>query len=922
MRIIFLQYSCILCFNLKKINGKGLYTKFEKFFSQTTMNKTLLLCLILLTTNLNIFAQSNDLWAIKSEASAASLKKVQRTSLPTEFKVFKLDLEALRNKLQGAPLRGEFQGVSSVVVSFPDYEGGIEDYRVLEAPVMSPELQALYPQIRSYVAQSIKNPTNTIRFSVSPEKGLSGMIRSGVKGTTIIDPYTSDTNYYLVFNKSNSQRSGEAFTCLTEDEAVNFGRRVTEENQILNNADDNILRTFRAAFSVSGEYSTFHGGTLANVNAAINATLTRVNGIFENDFKINMVLVPNNDLVVFFNAGTDPYNAENTWASSLKTTLDANIGLANYDIGHLMNASGNNGNAGCIGCVCNANKGTGYTTSVSPTGDNFDIDFVAHEVGHQFGGNHTYSIDIEGTNVNVEPGSGTTIMGYAGITGPATDVQAHSDAYFHAVSIQQVTNNVKNKTCPTTTIINNAIPTANAGADVSLPIGTAFYLTGSGSDVDSDGLTYCWEQMNSATNANQTIPRAAATNGPMFRSFTPTASPRTYFPSLQSVIQKGIQRDRWEKVPEVTRNLAFRFTVRDNEIGGAANESDDMVVAFNSATGPFKVTSQNAVGQAWNLGSTQTITWSVNNTNTLTGAQNVNIKFSTDGGLTFPITLASNVPNNGSATVTAPSTPALKCRILIEPTNSSFYAVNSKPIALGYTVTTSCQTYDFTSGFAIPDNGSSYTVRTLNVPVGGEISDVNVNVNATHTWLSDLNMAIVSPAGTVVTLFNQGCSNNGVTDNLNATFDEDGTNPVCSATLAGSVLPDDVLSSLNGQNPLGNWTFGVVDLGAQDTGTLNSFSITVCTQTAVLGTDSFGLADFKIYPNPNKGNFNVQFNSDSGNEIKINIYDISGREIFAKSYQNSGLFSENLQLNSVGSGVYLVNVTDGDRKEVKKIVIN
>lgn len=886
------------------------------------MKKPLLLALALVLTSLCSFAQSKDLWAISNDANTAVFKKVQRSSLPSEFKIFKLDLEELRTRLQDAPLRGEFTGISPVMVSFPDYEGNIEDYRVLEAPVMEKELQAKYPEIRSYIAKSVKNPTNTIRFSVSPEKGLSGMIRSGIKGTTIIDPYTTDTNFYLVFNKSKSVRGGDAFTCLTEDDVVDLERRMSEESQLLNNADDNILRTFKLALSVSGEYSTFHGGTLAAVNAAMSATLTRVNGVFENDFKINMILVANNDSVIFLNAATDPYNAENTWAGSLRNTLNANIGLANYDIGHLMNAVGNNGNAGCIGCVCNTNKGSGYTTSVAPTGDNFDIDFVVHEMGHQFGANHTYSTAVEGTGVNVEPGSGTTIMGYAGITGPATDVQPHSDAYFHAASIQQVTSNIKTKTCPTTTVINNAIPTADAGADFALPIGTAFYLTGAGTDTDSDGLTYTWEQMNSATIAAHVFPSVTSTGGPMFRSFSPSASPTTYFPSLESVVQKGIQRDKWQKVPEVTRNLAFRFTVRDNELGGAANESDDMVVAFNSSVGPFKLTSQNTVGQAWELGSTQTITWAVNNTNTLAGAENVNIKLSTDGGLTFPIVLASNVPNNGTATVTAPYTAAQKCRLLIEPTNNRFYAVNSKPFAIGYSVTTSCQTYSFTTQFAIPDNGNSYTIRQLNVPATGEIADVKVAVSATHTWLADLNIAVLSPAGTVVTLFNQGCSNSGATDNLNAIFDEDGVRAVCSTTVVGNVLPEDVLSSFNGQNAQGNWSLGVVDLGAQDTGTMNSFSITICTQSMALGTEHFGLADFKIYPNPNNGTFNVQFNSESGNEIKIGVYDIRGRQIFNKSYQNTGLFSENLQLNNVDSGVYLVNVIDGDKKEVKKIIIN
>jgi hypothetical protein len=104
-----------------------------------------------------------------------------------------------------------------------------------------------------------------------------------------------------------------------------------------------------------------------------------------------------------------------------------------------------------------------HQTDGIPSGDNFDIDYVAHELGHQFGANHTFTTGNEGTGVHMEPGSGSTIMGYAGIT--SADVQPHSDAYFHAISIQQITNNMKAKTCQTNTATGNSIPTANAGLD-------------------------------------------------------------------------------------------------------------------------------------------------------------------------------------------------------------------------------------------------------------------------------------------------------------------------------------------------------------------------------------------------------------------------------------------------------------------------
>ena len=77
-----------------------------------------------------------------------------------------------------------------------------------------------------------------------------------------------------------------------------------------------------------------------------------------------------------------------------------------------------------------------------------------------------------------------------------------------------------------------------------------------------------------------------------------------------------------------------------------------------------------------------------------------------------------------------------------------------------------------------------------------------------------------------------------------------------------------------------------------------------------------------LSPNPNKGAFNIQFNSNSGNEIDVKVHDIRGREIYSKSYTNTDFFNENLQLNNVETGVYLVTVQDGGRKEVKKLLYN
>lgn len=890
------------------------------------MKKTVLFMVFVLAS-ITTFAQTNSLWSLSSEARVKSEDKVTRVNYPSEFKVFQLNFEAFRTQLVNAPLVDNYVGISPVQVTFPGFDGTIEKYQVFENPVFEPAMQALYPEIRSYVAQSLDTPSNKIYFSVSPQKGLSGLIFSG-KGTTIIDPYSNDHTQYLVFNKAKSTKGKSAFTCLTEDEGIQFGGRLLNDNSILNNADDNIKRTFKLAISVTGEYTVFHGGTVAGANAAIAATMTRVNGVFLNDFNSNMVIVANNNLVIYTSASTDPYSPSSSmgnWNTELQNTLNSVIGLANYDIGHLFGATGGGGNAGCIGCICLANKGRGITSPADgiPQGDTFDIDYVAHEMGHQFGGNHTFSHAVEGSGVNIEPGSGTTIMGYAGITG-STDVQLNSDAYFHAASIQQITNNIKTKTCQTNTTIANASPTADAGANVLIPIGTAFYLTGVGTDANpGDALTYCWEQMNSATSAATAFPNPTNTSGAMFRSLTPTTNPTRYFPNFTSVVQNGVQGAQWEKVPSVSRNLTFRFTVRDNKAGGASNESDDVIVEFDNVVGPFALTSQNTAGISWNTNSAQTITWSVNNSNLLPGAENVNIKLSTDGGVTFPVTLASNIPNNGSAVITAPSTPHINCRLLIEPTGSPFYAVNSQSFAIGYNIVTTCQTYTNSTALVIPDGVGSNTAgalvtSTINVPLVGNVSDVNVLVNASHTWINDLEIGIKHPNNLTRFVWNRECAGQ---NDINVTFDDSGTTIVCAEPTVGTYKPSQTLNNFNGLSATGNWVLTARDFWNADTGQINNWAIVVCTQEVTLASQQFGFDGFKVYPNPNNGTFTVQFDNNASDEISVSVYDMRGRSIYDNKFQGGATFNQDIQLNNVQTGVYMLSVTDGNRKDVRRIVI-
>lgn len=455
-------------------------------------------------------------------------------------------------------------------------------------------------------------------------------------------------------------------------------------------------------------------------------------------------------------------------------------------------------------------------------------------MGHQLGGNHTFSHTTENNAVNMEPGSGVTIMGYAGITG-ATDVAAHSIAIFHAGSIQQITNNIKAKSCPTIVNIVNAVPVPSAPATKTLPIGTAFKLTGTATDADAgDVLSYCWEQFDDATTvgAAASYPSPTKTNGANFRSYMPENSGTRYFPRIVDHLANGVGGNQWEIVPTINRTLNFRMTVRDNRPGGANNESVDTAVTFDATKGPLTVTSQNTAGINYTQGSTQTVTWAVNSTNTMSGAANVNIKLSTDGGLTYPTTLLANTPNDGTQTVTIPNVFAPYCRILIEPTANDFYAINTTDFAIGYSVSTICTDYTrtLTSGNVITDQTPlAYQNFVLNVPDNVIITDVNVTSDITHSRRNQLYAGVNSPAGTFVALFQDGGCNNSIS-NLTGTWDSESGNAAgCGAdNNFGTMQPISTLQALNGQSSLGNWLFRVADIVAGRDGVLNSFTIRIC----------------------------------------------------------------------------------------------
>lgn len=377
-----------------------------------------------------------------------------------------------------------------------------------------------------------------------------------------------------------------------------------------------------------------------------------------------------------------------------QTQVNTVIGSGNYDIGHVFSTGG--GGIASLGSICSANsKAQGVTGSGNPVGDPFDIDYVAHEMGHQFGGPHTFNSTLGSCSGNrsgnnaYEPGSGTTIMAYAGIC-DADDMQNHSDAYFHANSLQRIYNTITqtSKTnCPVKVPTGNAAPgLPSFSASYSIPISTPFELE---APLAIDSLladtvrTYCWEEWDRSTSGLTWVNSSAT--GPIFRSFLPTQSRWRVFPTIQKVIT-NVSSYVGEKLPTVARTLTFKLTARGVLNGlGVTNFSDDSIKlnVINTGAG-FAVTSPNTI-LTWLGGSNQTVTWNVVGTNNAPiSAANVNIYLSTDGGYTYPITVATNVPNNGSANIVVPNVATTLARIKVKGAGNVFFDISNSNFKIDF----------------------------------------------------------------------------------------------------------------------------------------------------------------------------------------------------------------------------------------------
>ena len=683
----------------------------------------------------------NGLWTPERLSKAAY---IHQPGPAIRFSASRVDKNNLERILRSAPMERKFG--RSTIMSVPMPDGTFERIRIQESPILSPELQQRYPEIRTFIAQGLDDRSMTGRLDLTPA-GFHGMLISE-RGTVYISPGESaDTSLYLSYWKEDAL--GEPFKCSVHSEELNLDSAVVQAFTA-NNPSGDQLRTYRLAVSATGEYTNFFGSE-ANAAAQIVTTINRVTGIYERDLTIRLNLVATN---IYDDPDTDPFTGNDVGAmlDQNQADLDANVGTGEYDIGHIFSRAGGGGVARRGVCVA-TRKAMGATSLNNPSGEVFDVDYVSHEMGHQFSGSHTWngysgscSPGQFANHSAFEPGSGSTIMAYAGICS-GQNVQANSDDYFHVRSFDQITSyrDTGDGQCGSDSATGNTPPTVEAGVNCTIPTSTPFRLTATGDDADGDDLTFNWEQYDAGNQEG--LPLSTFTSGPLFRSKEPVSSPTRVFPRFEDILS-GIS-PTWEVLPSVNRTLNFRVTARDNQAGGGGVDWDAMVVTVNGD--PFGFTNPVA-GSFFECGVSEEITWTVGGGSV---AVNVGISFSSDGGSSFSSLVASTA-NDGSRFVTTPKTLTDEAYFMLEPSSECFFAVSDE--------------------FSITDT----LPPSLTVP-------------------GDIQNECTSPGGTPVTLGTPGT--NDICDaSLNVTNDAPALFPLGSTPVEWTVTDDSGNSTSDTQN--------------------------------------------------------------------------------------------------------------------------
>jgi N-acetylneuraminic acid mutarotase len=696
------------------------------------------------------------------ESSTLQQRGIDNVQLPSSFETFRLNKAALETLLRAAP--EEYTAEQAVILSLPMPDGSFQRFEVEHSLVVERGLLEKYPELgATYRGRGIDDPTAYVRFDFLPT-GFHSMIIS-TAGTVIVDPYAKgDTNNYISYYKHDRPSPGPISCEVKGDdsfEPVTSARGFSVKDILPAFTSPEVssgtqLRTYRLALAANNEYCVSVGGnTVAGSLAAMVLIMNRVNGVYEKDLAMHMNMVANNNLVVYAGdnlscpvpggttactAANDPYGNDTSALGQNTGNLNAVIGSGNYDIGHVFTTG--SGGVAQLGVPCGGSKGAGTTGLPNPVGDDFAIDYVAHEMGHQWGANHTFNGTTDncgGGNRSAgsayETGSGITIMAYAGICGNQ-DLAQHSIDTFHVKSLEVITafsQTGGGNACAVTTASGNTPPTVTGPGNFNIPKGTAFALTATASDINAgDSITYDWQEYDLGAGTG-TVPN---TDGdgvkPIFRPYLPSTSGTRFFPALQYIRNNanippssyncgrgvGAPCLTGELLPTVARTMAFQVVARDNHLGTGGINTATSQVTVDANSGPFNVTSPNtAVSYPGN--SFQTITWNVANTSSApVNAANVKISLSTDAGLTFPTVLADNIENAGTATLLIPNTPTTTARIKVEAVGNIFFDISNTNFSIVAGATGTPTPTATSTGSMTPTNTATATATAMATPCG------------------------------------------------------------------------------------------------------------------------------------------------------------------------------------------------------------
>ncbi len=652
------------------------------------------------------------------EVDRAALGEV-RQPLPTEFRAYRLNLEALKKILAAAPREGRGGDPATIFVPLPD--GTYTQVAVEESPVLGPDLAAQYPTLKTFTFDGVEDTKISGRMTLAGDS-FQAILRPPDDFARITPLTTTEGTFHLSFlNKNRTDGANDfrnhddprdphhddppaiasvpgvaAASPDKSDKVVSVQGGGSVGIQALQTGST--LRVFRMAASTTGEYYQAMAGPngVTDVVAAIVAEVNNANLGFETEFAVRMQL---DWAVLYSNPATDPFTTINPNSMppiTVCNTRDENVDAisdvldpSNYDVGFAFSQGGGNGCAWYVICTGTKEQGAGlFDTSLAPGSS---TGLILHEMAHQLGAKHTFSSNT-GSCGNLgefnqpsafEPGSGSTISSYFNACSPNNVDTSLVGAgfYFHAHTFEEVISNITSGsgTCGASVATGNTPPAVDAGSDYTIPRGTPFELTGSGSDPDGDGLLFTWEQYDVASG-----PRNINTDpgdGPLFRSVPPTADGDVrVFPNMTDILSNTVQNG--EFLPVTDRTMTFRLTARDNRAGGGGISSDDAVLTVSG--NPFFITNPNG-GEVIGEGCTIPTTWTVGGGSV---ANLVDLGFSDDGGNSFD-PLFGPTANDGAASPIAPCTATNQARlkasgvgnVFFDVSNNNFSIVPTPPVA-------------------------------------------------------------------------------------------------------------------------------------------------------------------------------------------------------------------------------------------------